>query len=142
MIEIKTGRTRDTSINLTPLVDVVFLLLIFFLLTAFFIQPEGVGVKLPEAEGTPGEVKEEIVVVVEASGKILLSDLEVSLDELEEQVRAALAQTPSRPVVIEADRRLVLQKAVSVMERCKRAGASRLIIATESPPPEKQRAEK
>jgi biopolymer transport protein ExbD len=137
MIEIKTGRPRDTSINLTPLVDVVFLLLIFFLLTAFFIQPEGVGVRLPEADGTPDDAKAEVVVVVEASGRVLVSDVEVSLDELEDQVRAALARDPSRPVVIRADRRLVLQKAVSVMERCKRAGASRLIIATESPPPEK-----
>ena len=89
MIEIRAGRTRDASINLTPLVDVVFLLLIFFLLTAFFIQPEGVGVKLPEAEGTPSQARDEIVVVVDAAGKVLLSDIEVSLDELESQVKSA-----------------------------------------------------
>ena len=133
MIEIKAGRPLETGLNITPLVDIVFLLLIFFLLTAFFIKPEGLGVRLPQAHGAPLSGEEEIIVVVQADGGVVLSGVEVSLEELAEQVRKALTEAPSRPVVIKADRRVVLGKAVQVMDRVKKAGAQKLVIATESP---------
>lgn len=132
MIEIKSGQPLDTGLNITPLVDIVFLLLIFFLLNAFFIQPEGIGVALPRADGEPVAASDDIVVVVEADGRVLLSGVRVSLDELQDKVKTALAQEPDRPVVIKADRSVVLGKAVTVMDRVKQAGARRLIIATES----------
>lgn len=133
MIDIKTAARPNGGINITPLVDIVFLLLIFFLLTAFFIRPEGISVNLPKADAPPVEVTDEIVVVIMADGKIKLSGVIVSLQMLEEQVRDALAADPQRPVVVRADGKVVLETAVAAMERCKRGGAQRLIIATEEP---------
>jgi len=135
LIEIRAAAKPNGGINITPLVDIVFLLLIFFLLTAFFIRPEGLSVNLPGADAPPVAVSDEIVVVVESDGRIKLSGVTVSLPVLEEQVREALAEGPERPVVVRADREVRLERAVAVMERCKKAGAKKLIIATEKPVP-------
>ncbi len=133
MIEISSTRRAETGLNITPLVDIVFLLLIFFLLTAFFIKPQGLSVNLPRADAPPAPAEEEVVVVVEEGGLIKLSGVMVSLDELESQVKTALSSRPESPVLIKADSKVNLERAVQVMERCNNAGAHRLIIATESP---------
>ena len=133
MIDVQPTRTPDVSLNITPLIDIVFLLLIFFMLTAFFIQPEGLSIKLPTAGGDPVDVKDELVVVIKAKGHILVADRILDLDRLEELVIKAIQKNPDLAVVVKADKRATMQMAVSVMERCKRAGVKRLIIATESP---------
>lgn len=133
MIDIRPAGGVERVPNVTPLVDIVFLLLIFFLLTAFFIRPEGLGVRLPEADAAPVESGRELTVVVEKDGRILVGESVLSLDELESAVERALSVDPDRTVVIKADRDLVLEGAVRVMDRCQRAGARRLVIATERP---------
>ncbi len=133
MIDIQRSRGGEVSVNITPLVDIVFQLLIFFLLTAFFVQPEGVDVNLPEAESGTLQESDEIVVVIDAAGAVTLAGVPVGLDELERQVGMALAASPDRAVVVKADRKVALQGAISAMERCKKAGAKKLIIASESP---------
>jgi biopolymer transport protein ExbD len=133
MIEIRPSHQRDATPNLTPLVDIVFQLLIFFMLTAFFIQPEGLGVKLPEAEGAPLPMQKELVVTVERSGALRIEDRPVELSELEAVASAKLASSPDKTVVVKADRDVVLNRVVAVMEACRKAGAAKLVIATESP---------
>ena len=134
MIEIRTSTGQAPGINITPLVDIVFLLLIFFLLTAFFIKPEGIGINLPQARGEAIAEPDEILVIVTAAGVVQLGNETVTLDELERRVAEALKEQPTRPVVVKADRKVALQAAVSVMESIKRAGADRIVIATETPP--------
>ncbi len=132
MIEIRTSLPEDRAPNITPLVDIVFLLLIFFMLTAFFIRPEGMGVNVPEADAPAVDADSEITVVVDKEGAVLLGDVPVTLEELSAELAAALSADPTRPVVIKADRGIALQRAEEVMETSKKASAERLVIATES----------
>ncbi len=133
MVEIKSTRPSESSLNITPLVDIVFLLLIFFLLTAFFVEPQGMGVNLPEAEGAPVDEQTELVIVVDKHENMTIKDVPVALADLQKEVAGFLEAHSGSAVVIKSDREVKLDTVVKVMDRCKKGGAKNLVIATEAP---------
>jgi len=116
---------------LTSLIDIVFLLLIYFLLTTNFMVDEGIQVKLPQANATSPQTEEEITIYVDSTGKVFMDNRAVPLNELFMIVKGKLGEKAGIPVVIKADKSVMLDKAVRVMDVAKAAGADRLILATE-----------
>jgi biopolymer transport protein ExbD len=127
----KRRKRTQVGIPLTPLIDIVFLLLIYFLLTTNFLVEEGINVNLPQAQASSPQVKTEITVCVDRRGKTFLADREVSLGTLFTLVKEQIGSDAERPVVIKADREVVLNAAVRVMDVVRAAGATRLSLATE-----------
>ena len=116
---------------LTGLIDIVFLLLIYFLLTTNFMVDEGIKIKLPKANATSPQTQKEITIVVDQKGRAFLENKEVPLNELFAVLKDRLQGKVDGLVVIKADRAIVLNKAVRVMDVAKAAGAGRLVLATE-----------
>lgn len=116
---------------LTSLIDIVFLLLIYFLLTTNFMVDEGIKIKLPKANATSPQTQKEITIVVDQQGGAFLENREVPLNELFAVLKERLAGKEDGLVVIKADKAVVLNKAVRVMDVAKAAGAGRLVLATE-----------
>lgn len=116
---------------LTSLIDIVFLLLIYFLLTTNFMVDEGIQVKLPQADATSPQTEKEITIYVDSTGKVFLDNQAVTLNELFAIVRAKLAEKSGAPVIIKADKSVMLNNAVRVMDVVKAAGGDRLVLATE-----------
>jgi biopolymer transport protein ExbD len=116
---------------LTSLIDIVFMLLIYFLLTTNFMVEEGIDVKLPQAKSAAPQVQKEITVYVDEDGQAYLMDEPVALDELFSRLKKMIGNDPDRLVVVKSDRRVILNKAVKVMDVAKAAGAARLSLATE-----------
>jgi biopolymer transport protein ExbD len=116
---------------LTSLIDIVFMLLIYFLLTTNFMVDEGIKVKLPQAKASAPQVKKEITVYVDESGQAYLMNQPVALDQLFNRLKRMIGNDPDRLVVVKSDRRVILNKAVKVMDVAKAAGAGRLCLATE-----------
>jgi biopolymer transport protein ExbD len=116
---------------LTSLIDIVFLLLIYFLLTTNFMVDEGIDVKLPQAEASKPQTQKEITIYVDALGRSFLFDEEVALKELFTRLQRMIGSAKDRLVVIKADRAVILNKVVAVMDVAKAAGAGRLCLATE-----------
>ncbi len=120
---------------LTSLIDIVFLLLIYFLLTTNFLVEEGIRVQLPQAESTVPQEDRELVVTVSPEGDVFMGAKALTLEELRELVKQRLEADPETAVVLKADRTLVLDRVVQVMDTIKAAGAARLRLATERPSP-------
>ena len=116
---------------LTGLIDIVFLLLIYFLLTTNFMVDEGIKIKLPKANATSPQTQKEITIVVDQKGRAFLENREVPLNELFTVLKDRLQGKEDGLVIIKADRAIVLNKAVRVMDVAKAAGAGRLVLATE-----------
>jgi len=116
---------------LTSLIDIVFLLLIYFLLTTNFIVDEGIKIKLPNASATSAQTEKEITIVVDKKGSTFIENREVPLNQLFGVLKELLQGREDGLVVIRADRGVVLNKAVRVMDVAKAAGAGRLALATE-----------
>ena len=121
----------EVQTPLTSLIDIVFLLLVYFLLTTNFIVDEGITVKLPQAKAAAPQVEKTITVYVDKDGKAFLEKQEVPFDILFTRLKEMIGAQKNKLVVIKADRAVILNKAVKVMDIAKAAGASRLSLATE-----------
>lgn len=133
MISIKTNRRLDASMNMTPIIDIVFLLLIFFMLTTNFITEEGIKVNLPHARSTTPQTDEDITVFVDKEGWAYIKGIKISHERLFDELRRLIGNNTEKLVVVKADREVILNKAVKVMDIAKDAGAAKLCIATEEP---------
>ena len=116
---------------LTSLIDIVFMLLIYFLLTTNFMVDEGINIKLPQAKASAPQVQKEITIYVDEAGQAYIMDEPVALDQLFTRLKEMIGNDTDRLVVIKSDRRVILNKAVKVMDIAKAAGAGRLCLATE-----------
>ena len=128
MIEIKV-RHKMPELNMAPLIDIVFLLLVFFLLTSHFMTQAQMGVQLPAARAGNQPVRHGITVTVPRQGPLLVAGQPLTGSTLQERLRQLLPDS-TKTVVIRGDREVSLQRAVSVMVAAKKAGAARIVVAT------------
>jgi len=120
-----------TTFNAISLTDIIFLLLIFFLLSSTFIVQPGIKVELPKTTSMDISAEKSIVVTITADGSLYLNDRRVSRANLGVQIQQMLHSAVGQPIiVIRGDRRITLEKAVEVMDVAKKAGAERFDIAT------------
>jgi len=121
----------QVQIPLTSLIDIVFLLLVYFLLTTNFMVEEGIKVKLPYAKASSPQKEEEITIYIDKEGKIYFKGRQILLNILFKELVREFKENSDRLVVIKADRKVILNKVVRVMDVAKAAGAKRLCLATE-----------
>ncbi len=140
-----SGRQTLTEINVTPLVDVMLVLLIIFMVTAPLIQ-QGVEVKLPDAKAEPVKAQEEkLVLSVKEDRSIWLGTTDqaarIPLDDLEAKLRANVRLARDHELYLMADRRLPYGYVVEVMAAVQRAGVTNLGMITNPVQPRDERAE-
>jgi biopolymer transport protein ExbD len=131
LVHPKRRARMGVQVPLTSLIDIVFLLLIYFLLTTNFMVEEGIKVKLPQAKASAPQTEEVITVYVDRQGRAFLGTREVSMAALFDGLKEMLNGKKDKLVVVRADRAVILNKAVKVMDVAKAAGAGRFCLATE-----------
>jgi len=119
---------------LTSLIDIVFLLLIYFLLTTNFMVDEGINVKLPRADASSPQTEEVITLYIDKEGRSFLGTEGLPNAKLFDRLKVALKDRENKLIIIKADRGVILNKVVNVMDIAKAAGAARLCLATEKGP--------
>ena len=117
--------------NIMPLLDVMLLLLIFFLLASVFIQPT-LSVDLPQAANSQQDFSQhkQITIVVTAAGDILVNNVPTLLAQLQADLTELIAQNPKLPILVRADKQSRFEHFVAVMDAVKGAGAAELVIET------------
>jgi len=116
--------------DLTPLIDMVFLLLIFFLLTSFFIRPT-VPVDLPQASEARYEEQQDVTITIEKEGRILLNGSLISEKRLADTLQWIFASTDATRAVIQSDRAVPFGRVVETMDIAKQAGAGGISFLVE-----------
>ena len=133
------GRKRvDTRLNIAPLIDVVFLLLIFFMLSAHFVTQPGIKLTLPTASTAKLHPEEDVIISITNDNDLYLNEEKVNLDNLLEKLRVKLNKSQKKTVIIKADEKIDLGLAVKVMDIAKRAEAEGLVISTKAEEDAKQ----
>ena len=134
-LHFKKGRALD-SLNLTPLIDVVFLLLIFFLVATRFAQDDReLPVLLPSAASAVPMIAEpsELVINVDSTGQYMIRGEQMSLAKVESILQRSVVDNPmNQMVIIRADRNVVFQAVVSVMDLCNKLKVASYKISTEA----------
>lgn len=121
---------RMSDPNMTPLIDLTFLLLITFIIT-FPMLEQGISIKLPRGKTEKIEQNKSQSVTVALDGKVYLNNREISYEALEEELRKMTEQDPQPPVLVRCDERVeygVLMKTLKILHACK---VSRMALVTE-----------
>ncbi|OOG24532.1 biopolymer transporter ExbD [Thioalkalivibrio denitrificans] len=133
-MNFRPRQSEDVGINLTPLIDVVFLMLIFFMVSTTFERHAELQIDLPRAETAQEEQRREIIeLAIDAQGRYFVNGQEL-VNTRPETLRAALTQVSdgdtSLPLIIRADANTPHQSVVTAMDVAARLGIARLSIAT------------
>ena len=127
-------RKREARIDISPLVDVVFQLLIFFVVTTTFLSDSGIPLDLPEAgSGQHETAAQDLSVRISADGAIRFHGEVVSLVDLETRLQAAVAASPDGAVTIYGDGSVDYETIVQIIDLARRVEARGVVLATEEP---------
>ena len=136
MLSISAARRQRNAVrelNMAPLIDMVFILLIFFLVTTSFVKETGIEVQRPTASTAVGNAKTAILVAVDAENRIFFDHREIDVRAVRANVERALAENPEGAVVVVADRDSATGTAILVMDGCRMAGATNVSLAASLP---------
>jgi biopolymer transport protein ExbD len=126
-------RSRTVEINMAPLIDMVFILLIFFLVTTSFVKEAGVDVQRPTARSAITKEKVNMVIGVTEEGLIFISGKTVDIRSVRGHVERFLAENPEASVVVVADKASQTGTVIRVLDACRLAGAKNISIAAQKP---------
>ena len=132
------GRFRDsandepeTAIDISPLMDCVFILLIFFIVTTTFVEETGVEVDKPQAASAARLEKTSILIAVTANGEVVYGGREIGINNVQPLVKRML-QKEDLPVIVQADKNAPAGAMVKVIGEAKLGGATKVSVAAEA----------
>ncbi|QAR33429.1 biopolymer transporter ExbD [Geovibrio thiophilus] len=131
MINLSMFTRKSRSVDMTPMIDMVFLLLIFFLLTSVFAVPS-INSDLPASSTEQKTDKLDSVVTLKADGRILVGEAEILPQELENRLKSIVAESGGKVITLAADREVNFESIVTVMDSAVRVGAVSVEFLTES----------
>ena len=129
-MQLRTRPRRKVAINITSLIDVIFMLLLFFMITSTFLEQPGIKLELPTAKTSTHAEPQEYVLTIDKKGELFLNRLPVTLAGLEAEIGKALPKMKDGALVLKADQEISHGLVVRVMDLAKRAGVRKLIIGT------------
>lgn len=122
------------QINIVPMIDVIFALLTFFIMSALYLnRSTGLPVNLPKAATAQTQTQNEIVVTIDQQGKISLNRQPTSIDQLQAQVKSLVGSNSQAVVTVNADERVSHGQVISVMDQLRQIPGVRLAIAAQRP---------
>ncbi len=129
-MQFKVKQKRKVLINITSLIDVLFLLLIFFMVSSTFLEQPGIKLELPHAQSATVVEQKDFTLFVDKEGKMYLNDDEVSLRNLKEIIKKRLPEMKEGALILKADQNVKHGVVVRIMDLVKQGGVKKLIIGT------------
>lgn len=128
----RKSRRRPAELNIAPLIDMIFILLIFFLVTTSFVRESGVDIERPSAATALTKEQASILIGLTEDNRIFMDNREIDIRAVRAQVERAIAENPDGEIVIVADRGSRTGMVVRLMDECRIAGAENVSIAARS----------
>lgn len=122
---------EDAAIDMTPMLDVVFIMLIFFIVTASFVKEAGIDVNRPEAATAVKKDRANILIAISDKGEIWINKRRVDVRAVQANIERLHAENPQGTVVIQADKKATTDTLIKVMDASRSAGIEDVSIATD-----------
>jgi biopolymer transport protein ExbD len=132
-ITLAVDEEKENEINLTPMLDVVFIMLIFFIVTASFVKESGIDVNKPEAPKPESVEDANILIAIDENSDIWIDRRQIDPRALRANIERLRAEYPEGTVVIQADKRSFNNTLVQVMDASRQAGIYKISLAVNSP---------
>ena len=118
------------NIDISPLIDVVFILLIFFIVSTVFIEETGVEVNKPDAMSTQSLEKESILIAITNDRQVIYAKKNIGVKGVRTVVSTAMAKNTNMPIILQADRSVPTELLIAVIDEAKLGGAKKVNVAT------------
>jgi len=128
---IRNKNRKASVIDISPMMDMVFILLIFFIVTSTFTRETGVDITKPKASSAKELAKESILIGVTRQGTIHINESQVNLSSLQTILKQMMAEAPDRPVIIVSDRDAPSGRIVDILDECNLARVRKVSISAE-----------
>ncbi|WP_016955211.1 ExbD/TolR family protein [Catenovulum sp. SX2] len=125
----KIMEEEETTIDMTPMLDVVFIMLIFFIVTASFVKESGIDVNRPDAPTAVKKERANILIAISDTGEIWIDKRRIDIRAVQANVERLKAENPQGSVVIQADKKADVDTLIKVMDASRAAGAFDVSIA-------------
>lgn len=130
-MQLRSKNKRTVVLNVTSLIDVLFLLLIFFMISTTFLSTPAIQLELPKAKNADAVRQEPLVVYIDADGALYLNDEPIDAGLLPAVLKDKLLENDDKAVILKADSRVTHGSVVQIMDIIKGAGARRLVVSTQ-----------
>ena len=127
----RVKQEEDADIDITPMLDIVFIMLIFFIVTATFVKESGIDVTRPDAETAVKQNRVAILIAIRDNNEIWINRRQVDLASVRANVEKLHAENPQGGAVIQADREAETGVLVEIMDQVRLAGVGAISIAAE-----------
>jgi biopolymer transport protein ExbD len=121
----------ETEINITPMLDIVFIMLIFFIVTTSFIKETGIDPNRPDAETAEFKQRGNILIGIGVTGDVWMNKRKVDLNQIPSMVEAARGESPESSVVIIADKEAPTGTLIDVMDKVRLGGVNNISVAAQ-----------
>ncbi len=121
----------ESQVDLTPLIDVVFIMLIFFIVTATFVKETGIDVNKPDAPTAEVKKKANILIAIDSNNNIWLDRRKIDIRSVIPNIKRLRSENPQGSVVIQADEESKNKMLVEVMDAARQAGVTNIALAAE-----------
>ena len=129
----RRGKRTTPELNIAPLIDMVFILLIFFLVNTSFVKETGIDVSRPTASTAVVQNKATILIAIDQNNRLFMDHREIDPRAVRANVERSLAENPEGAVVVVADKASSTGVAIQVMDGCRMAGAKNVSLAASVP---------
>ena len=129
MVSKNSQQQEEANVDITPMLDVVFIMLIFFIVTATFVKLSGIEVNAPQASTSQVQEKANILIAIDSDNRIWINRREVDFRSLRANIERLHAENPKGTVVIQADKLSYNDILVKVMDASRRAGVFDIALA-------------
>ena len=129
-MSIQTRNKVSVEFNMASLTDIVFLLLVFFMLTSTFLVPEAVELELPESKSANVTEITPIIISLNQTGKLALNGESITLEQLQQAIKPLITQNVEAAITLKSDARTEVQLRLEVMDEIRAAGGTNVGLAT------------
>ncbi|MCL1125395.1 ExbD/TolR family protein [Shewanella surugensis] len=120
---------EEAQIDMTPMLDIVFIMLIFFIVTTSFVKPSGLDYNKPEASQATKKPSANIFIGVSKTGVIMMENRQVDIERVTANVERMLAESPEAAVLIQADKEAKHGLVIKVLDNVKKAGIDKISVS-------------
>ncbi len=124
-------KEEETEINITPMLDVVFIMLIFFIVTTSFIKETGIDPNRPEAETAIANTHGNILIAISEFDQVWMNKNQIELAQIRAMVESAVAEIPESSVIIIADEKASTGVLIDLMDQVRLGGVANIMVAAE-----------
>ncbi|HID39047.1 MAG TPA: biopolymer transporter ExbD [Calditrichaeota bacterium] len=132
-MKLKDKKNKKITLNMTSLIDVLFILIIFFTVSSTFLEQPGIELKLPEAKSSEGHTAQKIIIYVDKDKNVFLNDKLVSINNLIEDVKKMANFRKDKSIVLKADSEVTHGLVIKIMDLLREQGIYKIIVSTKKP---------